>query len=408
LELARDRALYTRSKAITELEAGLKDFELNFSKPNAKVLWAVDEKEAVATILQILRTHNTKKIIFSRSAILQEIYLKEQLPNDVTLIETAFQEFVCQITKEEDLDLLRTSHKELANKLSERFETPLEPHSKQIVQFVAGKIRNHFFDADVVITGANFLVSDIGGVSLSENEGNICRASAFAKTHIVVAGFDKIIPSINDVETLWTLFASSGNGTLITAYNSLIFSPRASCEDDGPETMYVIIVNNGRDAVLRQKEQQKALYCIRCGACKRYCPVWCTVGEKTYQTPYSGPIGSVLMPLMKDMRLYRHLIYAATLNKKPAQHCPVKIPLHELILHNRALLIKKKIAGNFSLCNIFMKYNSFFMGNRKKINFLNSRNKKRFLSFLLKKQWGNRRMLPEFTKKSFNEVNTSQ
>jgi len=408
LELARDRALYTRSKAITELETGLKDFELNFSKPNAKVLWAVDEKEALATILQILRTHNVKKVVASRSAVLNEIYLKEQLPQDVTFIETAFQEFVSQIIEDEDLDLLRTSHKDLATLLSERFEVPIEPYSKQMVQFVTGKMRNYFFDADAVITGANFLISDVGGVSLSESEGNISRACAFAKTHIVVAGFDKIIPSIDDIETLWTLFASSGEGTPITVYNSLIFGPRTPYEDDGPENMYVIIINNGRDTVLRKTEQQKALYCIRCSACKRYCPVWQIIGEKTYQTPYTGPIGSVLMPLMKDMRSYRHLIYASTLNKKPTQHCPVKIPLHELILHNRALLIKKNIAGNFSSWNIFMKYNAFFMGNRKAMNALNFRNKKRFLSILLKKQWGKRRALPEFAKKSFNEIYTTR
>ena len=408
LELAQDKALYTRSKAIADIEDRLKDFELNFSKPNAKVLWAVDEKEAVTKISQIIRTHGAKKIIASRSAVLNEIFLKEQFPQDVTFVETAFQEFVNQITEDDEIDLLRIGHKDLSNRLSERFETPLEPYSKQMVQFVAGKMRNHFFNADAVITGANFLVSDVGGVALSENEGNICRACAFAKTHIVVAGFDKIISSINDLETLWTLFALSGDGTKLTTYNSLIFGPRASYENDGPDTMYVIIINNGRDTVLKQKEQKKALYCIRCGSCKRYCPVWNTIGEKTYQTPYTGTIGSVVMPLMKDMRTYRHLMYASTLSKKPAQHCPVKIPLHELILHNRALLIKKKVSGNFSFWNIFMKYNYLFMGNRKMMNVLNSRQKKRLLSFLLKKQWGNQYSLPDFSKKSFNEMYVSK
>ena len=408
LELARNKALYVRSKALADIENYLNDFEVNFSKPNAKVLWALDEKDAIAAILHILQKHNAKKIVASRSAVLNEIFLKEQLPQEVTLIETAFQEFVNQLVEDDDLDLLRTSYKELANILSEKFQTTIEPNPKQIVQFVTGKMRNHFFDADAVITGANFLVSDVGGVALSENEGNICRACAFAKTHIVVAGYDKIIPSINDLETLWTLFASSGDGTLMTAYNNLILSPRTADEDDGAENMYVIIINNGRDAVLEQKEQKKALYCMRCGACKRYCPVWCTIGEKSYKTPYTGPIGSVLMPLMKDLRSYRHLIYASTLNKKPAQHCPVKIPLHELILHNRALFIKKKLPGNFSTRNIFMKYNAFFLGNRKTIDVFGARQKKHFLSMLLKKQWGKSRSLPDFAKKSFNEIYRQQ
>jgi len=402
-ELARNRALYTRSKAIADIENYLKDFELNFSKPNAKVLWALDEKDAVSAILHILQTHQAKKIVASRSAAVNEIFLKEQLPHDVTLIETAFQEFVNQIVEYDDLNLLRTSHKDFANLLSEKFQTLIEPNEKQLVQFVTGKMRNHFFDADAVITGANFLVSDVGGVALSENEGNICRACAFAKTHIVVAGYDKIIPSINDLETLWTLFASSGDGTLLTAYNTLILGPRTKEEDDGAENMYVIIINNGRDAVLKQKEQQKALYCIHCGACKHHCPVWCAVGEKSYKTPYTGPVGAVLMPLMKDLRSYRHLMYASGLNKKPAQQCPVKIPLHELILYNRALFIKKEVAGNFSTWNIFMKNNAFFMGNRKTMDFFSFRQKRYFLSLLLKKQWKKRRSLPDFAKKSFNE-----
>ena len=408
LELARDRALYTRSKAIANVEPYLKDFELNFSKPKAKVLWALDEKDAISIILQLLHKHDVKKIVASRSAAMNEIFLKEQLPQDVTFVETAFQEFVSQIADNEDLDLLRTPHKAMANFLSEAFQTPIEPYTKQMAQFVTKKMRNHFFDADMVITGANFLVADVGGVALSENEGNICRACAFAKTHIVIAGYDKIIPSVNDIETLWTLFASAGDGSLLTAYNSLILGPRTSYEDDGPENMYVIIINNGRDAVLRQKEQQKALYCIHCGTCKRYCPVWNTVGEKTYQTPYTGPIGSVLTPLMKDMHSYRHLLYASTLSKKPAQHCPVKIPLHELIGHNRELFIRKKIAGNFSIWNIFMKYNAFFLGNRKVMDLPGARQKRRFLSLLLKKQWGSRRQLPDFAKKSFNKMFCSE
>jgi len=404
LELARKRALYTRSKAVADIEDYLKDFELNFSKPNAKVIWAVDEKEAVTKISQILRTHGAKKIIASRSAVLNEIFLKEQLPQDVTFVETSFREFVNQITEYDEIDLLRIGHKDLSRRLSEKFETPVEPYSKQMVQFIAGKMRTHFFDADAVITGANFLVSDVGGVALSENEGNICRAFAFAKTHIVVTGYDKIISSVNDLETLWTLFAFSGEGTMLTAYNSLIFGPRTSYEEDGPDTMYVVIINNGRDSILKQKEQKKALYCIRCGSCKRYCPVWNTIGEKTYQAPYTGPIGAVMMPLMKDMRTYSHLMYASTLSKKPAQHCPVKIPLQELILHNRALFIKKNIPGNFSFWNIFTKNNTFFMGNRKTINVFNSSQKKRFLSLILKKQWGNGRTLPDFAKRSFNEM----
>jgi L-lactate dehydrogenase complex protein LldF len=111
---------------------------------------------------------------------------------------------------------------------------------------------------------------------------------------------------------------------------------------------------------------------------------------------------------MKDLRSYRHLIYASTLNKKPAQHCPVKIPLHELILHNRALFIKKKLPGNFSTRNIFMKYNAFFLGNRKTIDVFGARQKKHFLSMLLKKQWGKSRSLPDFAKKSFNEIYRQQ
>jgi L-lactate dehydrogenase complex protein LldF len=403
LELARNRALYARSKAVSDIETYIKDFECNISKSNVKVKWAMDEKDAVSIILDILNKHDAKKILTSRSATLNEIYLKEQLPQDIECYEISLQEYINQVTEDETLDLWRTSHKDLANILSETFQTTIEPHSKEIIHFLTGKMRNYFFDADTVITGANFLISDVGGIALSENEGDICRAAAFAKTHIIVAGFDKIIPSINDIETLWTLFASSGDGTLMTTYNNLIFGPRTSYENDGAENMYVIILNNGRDAVLRQKEQQKALHCIHCGACKRHCPAWNTIGEKTYQSPYTGPIGSILMPLMKDMRSHRHLLYVSTLNKKPAQHCPVKTPLHDLILHNRALFIKKKLDGNFSLWNIFVKHNAFFLGNRKTMNLLGSRQKNVFLSFLLKKQWGKKRSLPKFAKKSFNE-----
>lgn len=151
----------------------------------------------------------------------------------------------------------------------------------------------------------------------------------------MIAGIEKVIPSLNDLALFWPLLASYGTGQRITVYNTIITGPRQPGESDGPDSMYVILLDNGRTNILADKKARESLYCIRCGACLNACPVYKNIGGHAYETTYSGPIGSVITPHLKDMAEWKHLSYASSLCGNCTEVCAVKINLHELLLDNR-------------------------------------------------------------------------
>lgn len=403
MEMLYDRAAYVRSKGINNLEKLLKEFETNFTAHGGKVIWAVDEKEAIDAITRIFNAANVKKAVTVDSGAIKELSIRKHFGAKCDLLETSLREFVRESAGDVRFDVARRNNKEVAQVLKKRYNVEVDYYADELVHFMVKQMQTRFFDVDIAFTGANFLIADIGAVALSENEGNIARAAAFPKIHIVVTGYDKIISSANDLELLWSMFSMAGTGEPLTAYNHLIFGPKQSYENDGPEEMYVVVVNNRRDAILRHRKQRKALNCIRCGACSRYCPAFRTIGEISYQAPYAGPIGSVIVPLMRDSKHDRYLTYASPLSLAPEQHCPVRIPLNNLLLYNRALFVKEGRAGEFSVKNIIWQQSLRLLGKRSMLNSGKSQ-KSAYFSALVKNQWGTERALPRFAKKSFNEM----
>jgi L-lactate dehydrogenase complex protein LldF len=218
-----------------------------------------------------------------------------------------------------------------ANKLG--CEPNLTP--EQLTQVARHKLRQKYVQAEVGITGANFLIADTGSIALTENEGNGRLSCAFPKIHITITGIEKVIPSINDLALFWPLLSTYGTGQQMTVYNSIISGPKSADEPDGPEAMYVILLDNGRTNLLADAKSREALYCIRCGSCLNACPVYKNIGGHSYETTYSGPIGKVITPWLKGMHNYKHLSYASSLCGNCTEVCPMKINLHELLLHNR-------------------------------------------------------------------------
>ena len=150
-----------------------------------------------------------------------------------------------------------------------------------------------------------------------------------------MVGIEKVIPQLTDLDLFWPLLSTSGTGQQVTVYNTLYFGPRQPDEADGPEEMVVILLDNGRTNLLAQPDKRAALRCIRCGACLNVCPVYKNIGGHTYETTYSGPIGSVISPHLSGLPEHQHLSYASSLCGACTTVCPVRIPLHSLLLLNR-------------------------------------------------------------------------
>jgi len=406
LELAKRRAANIKHKIINNLDKYLVEFENNFSKRGGKIIWAPNEKDALREILHIVKNARAQVIVKQKTMVSEEIELNQMLEkNKREVFETDLGEFIVQIAGEKPFHILtpamHKSKEDVAKLFNEKFNLPPDSKPEQITQFVREKLRSEFLRADVGITGGNFLIADVGAVLLTENEGNGLLSIAFPKIHIAIVGIEKLIPSIEDLDLFLPLLAQHGTGQRITVYNNIVFGPRTEFEPDGPDEMYVILLDNRRTELLKFREQRRALSCIRCGACLNGCPIYKSVGGFTYNATYSGPIGSVISPHFLGMKEYNHLSFASSLCGKCTEVCPVKIPLHELLLHNRHEAVMKKYVS-FAWRNITSGWKTVML-HRWMIDKPKSGLKNKMINRFGKKMWGKRRSLPKIAPKSFKE-----
>ena len=340
LELARERAKNAKWKAIATFDKQLELFEATITRRGAKVIWAEDAQQALDAIGRICREKKCKTLVKSKSMVTEEIHLNDYLQSiGVNSVETDLGEYIQQLDGEAPYHIvtpaMHKSKEDVAKLFAEKLGTDPKATPEQLTLKAREILREKYVQAEIGVTGANFIVSDVGGIAVTENEGNARLSCAWPDTHIVIAGIEKVIPSINDLGLFWPLLATFGTGQQVTVYNSLITGPRQPNESDGPTDMYVILLDNGRTNILADERQRESLYCIRCGACLNACPIYKNIGGHAYGVTYSGPIGSVITPHLQGMDEYKHLSFASSLCGNCTEVCAVKINLHELLLENR-------------------------------------------------------------------------
>ncbi len=403
LELAKDRAARIKRNVVNNLELHLIEFELNFSKNGGQIIWAENAEDAINAIKKISKLHDVKKIVKSKSMITEEIELNKHLENEgIESLETDLGEYIVQIAGEKPYHIvtpaMHKSKEDIALLYHEKFDTPKDFSPEELTLYTRNLLRKKFTHADMGITGGNFLVADKGLIALTENEGNGVLSVSFPKVHVAIVGIEKIIPSIKDLDLFWSLLSTHGTGQNITVYNSLIGGPKKEGEIDGPEHQYLILLDNGRTNLLNTEHQKVALGCIRCGACLNVCPVYKTIGGHAYNTTYSGPIGSVITPHMCGVEEYNHLSFASTLCGRCTEECPVKIPLHDLLLYNRRDAVKQgKTEKGFA---VIMSAYKVVMKKRWIIETFSPSVKNFGIGMVFNKAWGSKRSIPKF-KESF-------
>ncbi len=340
LESVRERAKNRKWEAIEHLDTYLTQFEDQLTKRGGQVLWAEDAAQALDHIGKIATEKNCRSIVKSKSMVTEEIHLNDYLESlGIESVETDLGEYIQQMDGESPYHIvtpaMHKSKEDVAKLFNEKLGTDINLTPEELTLVARKNLRDKYVQAEIGVTGANFIIPDIGGIALTENEGNARLSASWPKTHIVIVGIEKVIPSISDLGLFWPLLATFGTGQQVTVYNSIISGPRQADEQDGPEEMIVILLDNGRTELLANAKTREALYCIRCGACLNACPVYKNIGGHSYDTTYSGPIGSVITPHLRGMHDYKHLSYASSLCGNCTEVCPVRINLHELLLENR-------------------------------------------------------------------------
>ncbi len=410
LELAKKRGSYFKSQAINNLYDYLLQFEKNITGNGASVIWAENTEEAIDAVKKILVENGAKTVVKSKSMTTEEIDLNEHLEEiGVESLETDLGEYIVQLAGEKPYHIvtpcMHKSRQDIAELFTEKFNTPEGSEPEYLTGFVRKKLRQKFTTADAGITGANFLVADVGGIALTENEGNALMTVSFPKIHIVIAGIEKILPRMQDLGLMWPLLAAHGTGQQISVYNSLITGPKKPGETDGPEKMFVILLDNKRSELYNNNDQYLALKCIRCGACLNACPIYKNIGGYTYDATYSGPIGSVITPFFKGLKEYNHLSSACSVCGKCTEVCPVKIPLHHMLLINRRDAIK---AGNGGfIWNGGMKAYEFAFSKRSRLDWIGGKTKNTF-TLLSANALGEKKQIPRLADQSFSKQWTTK
>jgi L-lactate dehydrogenase complex protein LldF len=406
VNLAREKAKNIKWKAIETLDKQLEKFEAIITKRGAKVIWAEDAQQALDAVRKICKEKNCKTLVKSKSMVTEEIHLNDFLEkNGIESVETDLGEYIQQLDGEAPYHIvtpaMHKSKEDVAKLFAEKLGTDPRLTPEQLTLVARHVLREKYTQAEIGVTGANFIIADIGAIAVTENEGNARLSCAWPKTHIVITGIEKVIPAMTDLALFWPLLATYGTGQKVTVYSTIITGPRQENETDGPEDMYVILLDNGRTNILANEKQRESLYCIRCGACLNACPVYKNIGGHTYATSYSGPIGSVITPHLKEMNEWKHLSYASSLCGNCTEVCAVKINLHELLLENRHEAVNEG-DSSFVERTVWKMWRQGML-RRKWMNMAGGTTKNWVVNSLLK-GWKQHRGNMEFPKKSFNQL----
>ncbi len=406
IELARKRAANKKRAILKDLHFYLTEFEKNAINNGSTVLWAQNNDEAIAYVLDILKQCNAKLVVKSKSMTTEEIEFNHHVEGvGIESVETDLGEYIVQVAGERPYHIvtpaMHKSKEDIADLFHDKFNTPENSTPEFLTNFVRENLRQKFQDADVGVTGANFLIADKGAIAVTENEGNAIMTASFPKTHIVIAGIEKLVPSFKDLGLFWPLLSAHGTGQQMTVYNTIYSGPKKNKEVDGPENMFIILIDNGRSNLYSQQVQSESLACIRCGACLNACPIYKNVGGYTYDATYSGPIGSIITPHFKKFSEYKHLSFACSLCGRCAEVCPVKIPLPKLLLQNRNDSVQQGLPSGVEKVSTHIA--SYVLSNRKTMDFLPGTLKNIGLKFIGHKVVGSKRTLPTIASKSFSK-----
>ncbi|MEY3821371.1 MAG: LutB/LldF family L-lactate oxidation iron-sulfur protein [Bacteroidota bacterium] len=406
VNITRERAKNIKWEAIENLDKYLLEFEQKITARGATVIWANDTAEALEAIGKICKERNCKTLVKSKSMVTEEIHLNDFLEaSGIESVETDLGEYIQQLDGEPPYHIvtpaMHKSKEDVAKLFATKLGTKPDLTPEELTQVARIKLREKYTEAQVGVTGANFLIADIGGIAITENEGNGRLSCAWPKTHIAVVGIEKVIPSIHDLPLFWPLLATYGTGQKVTVYNSILTGPKQANETDGPEEMFVILLDNGRTNLLANPTAREALYCIRCGACLNACPVYKNIGGHSYETTYSGPIGKVITPYLSGVDEYKHLSNASSLCGNCTEVCPMRINLHELLLDNRHEAVTQ---GTSTLAER-VAWKAWMMAslNRPMMNMGNGKMKNWVVNKVFK-GWAVHRSELDFTPKTFNEM----
>ena len=339
----RDEARDIKDHVLDHLDIYLETYVAKVKATGGHVHWAETPDEARAAVLAICRKANARMVTKGKSMISEEIDLNQHLAeNGITPVETDLGEYIIQLRNERPSHIIAPAVHLTRDQVEadfRRVHTHLDPKRDlteipALVEEARAVLRQKYLTADIGITGANFLIAETGTSIIVTNEGNGDLTQTLPRVHIVLASIEKLVPTLEDATSILRVLARSATGQDFSNYTTFSTGGRRPGDPDGPVEYHVILLDNGRSAVLGT-EFQDMLRCIRCGACLNHCPVYNAVGGHAYGWVYPGPIGSVVTPALIGIENARHLPNASTFCGRCEEVCPMRIPIPKMLRHWR-------------------------------------------------------------------------
>lgn len=347
----RDHGIAIKMHTLDHMDEYLDQFEQNVVANGGHVHWCADEESARQTILDLCRQHDVKTVTKGKSMVTEELGLNKFLDEHGILpLETDLGEYIIQLRGESPSHIIAPATHLQQKQIRETFQSAhshLDPDramdtAEALTEEARQELREKYGAADAGITGANFMIAETGSTIIVTNEGNGDLTQTLAKTHIVVASMEKILPTMEDAGVMLRLLARSATGQDMSVYTTLSSGPRREGDLDGPESFHVVIVDNGRSTMLKGSEREM-LRCLRCSACLNHCPVYSSIGGHAYGWVYSGPMGKVLTPSLVGLEKTKDLPNASSFCGKCEEVCPMRIPLPKLMRNLREKQTEQKI-----------------------------------------------------------------
>ncbi len=335
----RDAAHRIKTAAIAHLDELLIELTTNLEARGCKVFFAEDAADARGYIVKLAKSKGAKNVVKGKSMTTEEIELNHALAGaGIDAIETDLGEYIVQLRGEGPSHIItpaiHLSKEDIGQLFTEKFGIPYTAEPEKLTAEARDRLRAIFLSADFGVTGVNFAIAETGTVVIVENEGNGRLSSTMPETLVAVMGIEKVIPKMEDLSHFLEILARTATGQKLTTYTSFITGPRREGELDGPGEMHVVILDNGRSAMLADPVLREALNCIRCGACLNVCPIYRRIGGHAYRSVYPGPIGSIISPNLFGSAA-GYLPFASTLCGACKDICPVKIDIPRILLHLR-------------------------------------------------------------------------
>lgn len=338
-EIVRDQARHAKLDMLRDLPAQLERFEARLLANGAQIHWAETGADANRIVLDIAKANAVRRVAKAKSMVSEETHLNDALQAEgLEVVETDLGEYIIQLADDRPshivAPIIHMSRADVGRVMHDRLNTPLTDDPATLGGYARERLRRVFLEADMGITGANFGVVETGTLCLVTNEGNGRMVTSLPRVHVVLFGIEKLIPTLADLDRFLKLLPRSATGQKLTAYTSLITGPRRAGDDCGPDSLHVVMIDNGR-STLMASDNAEILGCIRCGACMNACPVYTSIGGHAYGDTYPGPVGAVVTPGLRGLDEWSDLAGASTLCGACRDVCPVRLDIPRMLLNLR-------------------------------------------------------------------------